>query len=397
MGNAMAPSPSLVQWYEYTGALGGTVWILLVNMFVFTTLLHYSERKKGKAPVTLWIGLGVLLIPAFFSMLRYFTWEEKGEVYKVVVVQPNIDPYNEKFAGMDVLKQLERITDLADSKASNETDFLVAPETAIPNGIWEEDFKVHPYINYLKKWMGKYPNAQLVIGASTYHTFGPGETPSITARKFNDGDAFYDSYNTALQIDCTGVNSVYHKSKLVLGVESMPFPETLSFLQEIVIDLGGTTGSLGKQDEAGVFQNPKSQGIVAPVICYESVYGEYVTEYAAKGANLIFVITNDGWWGDTPGYRQHVTFSSLRAIETRKAIARSANTGISCFVNQRGDIIQATPWWEKAVISADLAANPDDTFYVRYGDYIGRICGYASLLAAAGLFILILIKKIRKQ
>lgn len=116
------------------------------------------------------------------------------------------------------------------------------------------------------------------------------------------------------------------------------------------------------------------------MICYESVYGEFVNGFIKNGANAIFIITNDGWWGNTAGHRQHMLFSVIRSIETRRSIARSANTGISCFVNQRGDISQRTEYWEPAVISSDINLNDKITFYVRYGDYIARGCTIGAVL-----------------
>jgi apolipoprotein N-acyltransferase len=95
---------------------------------------------------------------------------------------------------------------------------------------------------------------------------------------------------------------------------------------------------------------------------------------------MIFVITNDGWWENTPGHRQHLLFSSVRAIETRRAIARSANTGISCFVNKRGDILQATNYWEPDVIRQTMYTGEGQTFYVRFGDYIARISAFGAVL-----------------
>src|SRR5574343_444659 len=71
---------------------------------------------------------------------------------------------------------------------------------------------------------------------------------------------------------------------------------------------------------------------LAPAVCYESVYGDFMAKYIRSGAEVICIITNDGWWGNTPGHRQHLAYAKLRAIETRKQIIRSANTGISCFV-----------------------------------------------------------------
>jgi apolipoprotein N-acyltransferase len=163
-------------------------------------------------------------------------------------------------------------------------------------------------------------------------------------------------------------------------VEIMPFHEALKFLDKYAIDLGGTVGTLGI-DSAQIPFNVKDHLKIAPVICYESAYGEFVSRYVKNGANLIFVITNDGWWGHSPGYRQHFLFSRLRAIETRRSVARSANTGTSAFINQRGDVSQATAYWVPAAIRHTLNANDFLTFYVRHGDYLAHIAVWGALLS----------------
>ncbi|MBK8948261.1 MAG: hypothetical protein IPM68_05205 [Flavobacteriales bacterium] len=98
-----------------------------------------------------------------------------------------------------------------------------------------------------------------------------------------------------------------------------------------------------------------------------------------NGADLIAIITNDGWWGDSYGYRQHLTYASLRAIECRRAIARSANTGVSCFVDQRGIIHQPTAWWQEAVIRSTVLLNGARSPFVA----LGEVVRWASLLAGA--------------
>ena len=123
-------------------------------------------------------------------------------------------------------------------------------------------------------------------------------------------------------------------------------------------------------------------------ICYESAFGGYVSEFANKGADLLFVITNDGWWGDTPGYKQHFEFSKLRAIENRRCVSRSANTGKSGFFNQKGDVIQSTEYWKEDVIKATLKANTEKTFYSKHGDYLYRI---ATWITFGLLLVMILI------
>ena len=168
--------------------------------------------------------------------------------------------------------------------------------------------------------------------------------------------------------------------QLVVGVEKMPYTEYLGFLRKLTIRLGGTFRSHGEQEfRENLYTRSDSTGI-SPVICYESIFGEYVTDYIREGSQFIFVITNDGWWGDTPGYRQHHSYSRLRAIETRRSVARSANTGISSFINQRGEILQRTRYWEQAALRGTINANDGLSFYTRHGDYIARIAYFFALL-----------------
>ena len=117
------------------------------------------------------------------------------------------------------------------------------------------------------------------------------------------------------------------------------------------------------------------------------IYGEWVAQQCRSGADLIAIITNDGWWKDTPGYKQHVSFASLRAIENRRSIVRSANTGTSCFVNQRGDILQATNWWVEDAIRGNVQLNKEQTFYTKYGNVLGRSFSFASILILLFAFV----------
>jgi apolipoprotein N-acyltransferase len=288
------------------------------------------------------------------------------------VVQPNIDPYNEKFSGMSSSEQLEKIISLAASVTDSTTDFVVAPETALPDGIWEEDLEYHRHISMLRRFSEDHNNASWVIGLATNKLYPDSLQRSATARRFRDTALYYDSYNTAMLLGAKGDAQLHHKSKLVPGVEKMPFPEIFKHLEGLAIDLGGTTGSLGTQDVPSVFASESGRKI-APVICYESIYGDFITQQVRNGSELIFIITNDGWWDNTPGHRQHVKYATLRAIEMRRSIARSANTGISCFINQRGDILQATEWWEPDAIKATVNASSSLTVYAMTGDITGTV------------------------
>lgn len=393
LGNAFSDNPTWIQWYEYTGTPGGSLWVLALNLMIF-------EWLRGN-PKMIYGIVGTILFPIIISFSMYYSYSEIENPVNIVIVQPNIDPYSEKFYGMNFEEQLNKMLALAKQKTDSSTDYLVFPETALTEEIWETELEQTSSVHILKEFVKSYPKLKIIIGASTWHLYQEGEKLSVTARKFKKQDGYYDAFNTAFQIDNSDSIQVYHKSKLVPGVERMPYPAVFGFLEDLSINLGGTAGSLGTQEERTVFRAlprpsplgrekekqkvpPDSENLggaaVAPVICYESIFGEYVGEYIRNGATLIFIITNDGWWGDTPGYKQHLIYGRLRAIETRRSIARSANTGISCFINERGDISQATEWWKTAVIKASINGNSEKTFYVKHGDIIGRVCFYVSVL-----------------
>jgi len=388
LGNTFANNPILVQWYEYTGVLGGSLWILLVNVMIWRLF-----EKQLTMKIQLIKLVGVILMPILVSLILYYynNGSQKIEV-NVLVVQPNIDPYNEKFNGTPNNIMFEKFKVFIKNKLDENIDYIVFPETALPismqEGYWNED----PVIDSITKFISVYPNTMILIGATTYRLYGENVVTS-TARYNELFGGYYDIFNTALQIDGKKNISIYHKSKLVPGVEILPYKKLFGFLDKLMVDLGGTRGSLGYDDDVTVFAHNHKNIKIAPVICYESVFGDYITKYVRKGANIITVITNDGWWGDTYGYKQHFAYARLRAIETRRYVIQAANTGISGIIDDRGNIIYRTNYWCKDIIKSKVASNNNITLYVRYGDYIGLFSTVISLIVLLYYFILVRLKK----
>ena len=126
---------------------------------------------------------------------------------------------------------------------------------------------------------------------------------------------------------------------------------------------------------------------------YESIFGELVSKSFTKGSELLFIITNDGWWRDSPGHKQHLSYSRLRAIENRKPIVRCANTGISCFIDIFGNINMKTSWWEEDCIRQEILTNKKITFYAKHGNYLGRTSVFLSILILLYSFVFNRIKK----
>lgn len=379
LGNCFAYNHHWVQWYEITGMSGGTLWALAINVLIFTTVKNNTSLKFLSKPVlkiALAIILPVLLSYAIYMARSPLSTSNKG--LETIVVQPNIDPYNNKFSD-NFSTQFQKMLQLTKGEITAETEYLVLPETFIVDDINEatidDDASVALFRDSL---ISRFPRLKIIVGASSVKFYRNEKDVTATARKHPEG-VYYDYFNTALQIDKHGVQ-VYHKSKLVPGAELMPFPALLKPLESLALDLGGTTGSLGLQKERTNFKGNDDSVGAAPVICYESVFSDYVTGYIKNGSNFIAIITNDGWWGDSPGKNQHLNYARLRAIENRRQIARSANTGISCFVDEFGNIHQATPWWQEAVIKQDIFPNYNLTFFSRFGDLVSYLSCLLTLL-----------------
>ncbi len=381
LGNGFASYNKWIQWYEFTGTFGGTLWILLVNIALYRFVQSRIANKRFifNSWKYLAIGLLLLFIPLTLSFVSYHNYKEQGKEVSIVVVQPNIDPYKEQYI-LDPAVVIKRNLDLAIPLIKENTDFVVSPESAIQEDIYERRLYWSPSLNTLKSFVRDYHDLGYIIGASTDRVFLDGEKISHTARKFRNEDKYYDSFNTAIYIDKFGIEQWSHKSRLTPGVEVMPLIKYFKFLENLALDLGGTIGSLGTDKERVVFYRKSDSLKFGAAICYESIFGDFYSEFVLNGADLMFIITNDGWWRNTAGYRQHNTFASLRAIETRRSIARSANTGISCFVNQRGDIFQETKYGEPDVIKQSLITNDKLTFYTRYGDFIARISAFIGVI-----------------
>lgn len=382
LGNGLAFMPKVIQWYDITGTFGGSIWILIVNILIAGIII-----RKNYSAISMITIVASLLIPVVFGFYKYNNTIPHGESVEVGIVQPNYEPHYEKFR-IDQKVQMVKFERLSHSIINQNTRFLIWPETSFEI-IETDQFNSDWRIQKMKELIAGNSQLCLISGVTTLKTFREGEklSDAVRTRKRIDQIQYFEIQNSAIQIN-SGDNEipVYVKSKLVPGVETFPYRRLLPFLKPIVDMLDGTLQGLGKQKERSVFQHHTNK--IAPVICYESIYGNYIGDYIRKGAQAIFIMTNDGWWDDTPGYKQHLAFGTLRAIEFRRPIARAANTGISCFVNARGDIITPTQYGKDAAISGNLLFSNTSTFYLATGDLLAYLCLYltASFLCM-GIFI----------
>ena len=380
LGNAFSEYPKLIQWYDTLGATGGSFWILLINVLIFYTVRTFEAGRKRKDLIrNSSIVLALIAIPMVISVIKYNNFDEKpsGQV-NVLMLQPDLDPYAEKYS-KDSLTIENDLLALAEKNSTGKIDYYLAPETALPGrgSISETAFEKSLLLNNLKDFLARHPGSVFTTGISSHHLyFDPSAMPK-EAYQINQG-VWVASYNTAIQVAPNQKVQVYHKGKLVPGVEIFPYMSVLKpLLGDAMLNLGGTVASLSTDKERVAFSNPYNKGKIAPIICYESIYGEFVTDYVKKGANFLGIVTNDSWWGVTEGHKQLLSYARLRAIETRREIARAANSGISAHINAKGEVEADTFYGDQTALFAKVNLYDTLTFYSRAGDILSRFSIFA--------------------
>ncbi len=382
LGNVFSEDIHWVQWYEYTGVFGGSLWVLIINIGVFEALKnHPPNLKSSKWVIKLSPWLIGIAIPIIISGIIFTTQSTKNANTEVLLLQPNIDPYDEKY-DKDNRYFYNLMVELFSEKITENTHYFFTPETYFASGLGVplKEFDKSLLYKDLDSLLQAFPKTQLITGIQSYNLYSTDTEPTPTANEMSKG-IWVDFYNSALKMQNGTPPEFYHKSKLVVGVENMPYKSFFKpIIGEFLLDLGGTVSSRVTQKERSVFQHETIDLKVGPIICYESIYGAFVTEYVRKGADFLAIITNDAWWGNTAGHRQLLSYARLRAIENRRSIVRSANTGISAIINEKGEVLKQLAYGERGVLRGSFAPASEITFYTQYGDYIARWSGFIMVL-----------------
>ncbi len=383
LGNGFASFHSWIQWYEFTGVLGGTFWILMCNVFAFQLFEKFIVAEKvNRSFLPL---LGMVVIPIVFSLYLYYSFQESDEKINVICVQPNEEPHYEQGRLSDE-KVLQKSSEYFEPLLDSTVNYLLFPESTFGtvfqnNETGNEAFRIFSMMTTME-----HPELNIIAGATGVHSWKDKKeySPTTRTRIIGTDTTYYHVFNGAYQMGEEKIQS-YKKSKLVIGPEFLPFSKALSCLDDFISSMGGSLNGFETDEKRKVFSS--SKGKAAPVICYEQNFGHFMRGYIHGGADFIAIITNDGWWGNTSGYVQHREFARLRAIEFRRSIARAANTGSSCFINPRGDLFQVTKYGETTAIKKTISLNKKITYYSRVGDMIGRLSLFLSILFILNILV----------
>lgn len=380
LGNAFAQQPALVQWFRFTGVAGGTAWVLLASLSADTVRLRWQQTASFRMKATeISILTTLIIVPIVISYSINPAKEQSSAKLRLLAVQPNLDPYQND--GSTQEGRVNKLVQMTDSAMTDSIGLVLWPESAVEGNLWENNLSHRadfaPVLALSQRW----PRADFIVGAFTFWRYAT-DSASVTARPLPGGGA-YDAHNSLVHLKDGEIIAIRHKSQLVLGVEKIPFPGLMQHLSAFVEWAGGSTGSLGS-DSALVAFNAADGKPVSSLICYESVFGAYS---ASQPAELITIHTNDGWWGNTLGHRQHFAYARLRAIECQRYVVRSAYTGISGFITPDGSVIDQLGYNSAGTVTADVELNDETTFYAKYGDFIGRWAAFLSCLLIAYLFV----------
>lgn len=385
LGNGFAGDIGAVQWFSYTGVAGGSLWVLMVNILLFSAWRGYSSLKGARGYIPHLILITVIVaVPVIFSYSVFLADKgSNGEKIKIAVLQPNLDPYTEKFRGMNRHERVDDLLKLLREFNVEKVDYIVAPETAI-DSVWLS--RDNPHLKPLYDYLDQHNIKTLITGGTTFEDV-PCSTDDHAVRISGERDTCYRVYNSSLQL-LSGEMNYYHKRMLVPGVENLPFHSFIPLPSFLMVDLGGVAGIYSKGELTEVFSIPSVTSGAGQLVCFESAYGRLAADAVREGAGFLSIITNDGWFRGKNGYIQHLRLSRLRAIETGRPVVRSANTGVSAIIDRQGVILSRSSWLERGVVEGEIIPATEVTFYVAMGDYIG-----STALFFTGLILLSLLVK----
>jgi len=364
LGNCFAAYPEFIQYAEYTGVWGISLWAMIINMIFYSILLNSSSRKR-----TFYLsGIIIALTVAPYIQGKTVIPSEMGEGdIRLALLQGNIGRET-KWAAGELNESFDAYFSMSDSLRNSSTELIVWPETAAPCYL-----RQHRGYGPLMKLKVRKCGIPILTGAPDYTEIAPKE---------------YIYYNAALYYQPQKEEpEIYRKMKLVPFSERIPFSGRLKSLRDI--QLGQADFSAG--DSLVLFDlDDKHFGVL---ICFELVFPDMVRSYLASGADFMITITNDMWFGVTSGPYQHLYAGALRAVENRVGIARCANTGISLFYDVYGRPYNMTKLNEQKTVIGKVALNKYKTYYTRHGDYLAR----ASSMIALTAIMLILFQTIHSK
>ncbi|NMW22748.1 MAG: apolipoprotein N-acyltransferase [Chlorobiaceae bacterium] len=393
-GNSQSNLNLMIQYADITGVWGVSFWLLWFNVLVVLALT--GSRKDAVRSVAFMVMM--IVAPLFYASVVFHQEglvAQENMLLRVTLVQPNIDPHEKWLSNnsADIMERYYRMTNRA--VRENRPDLVIWPETAIPFYILDSSYAND--LQYLRLLLRGW-NTALLTGFSdiVYYPSGnqkDSEHPGNNNRGMN---RFFETYNASMMLlPGNGTPQIYRKMRLVPFAERVPYVDYLPWLGHLTFSLAGING-WGKGRDTTIMKLHSSRNVqvkIANIICYESIFPGLVTEFVRKGAQVLTLVTNDGWYATSYGPYQHLAIGRIRCIENRRAMARCANTGLTVVIDKYGRIIAEIPWWQEQTLTTEVPLENSLTFYTTNPDLLPK----AALALSALLFLIAFFKSKHKS
>jgi apolipoprotein N-acyltransferase len=349
LGIAQVDNLALCRVAGWTGVYGISFEIVLVNIALAAAFL-VPRQKRGAMLAAAFAAAAVLQAGKLVDA------PPAPANRSALLVQENV-PVSFDWTRPEALQQiLTDLTALSENSAmapAAKVDLIVWPESPAP--FFDNDARFRTAVSD----MARQTRAWIVTGVIGTGPHAAGEDPPV--------------FNSAALINPEGDwTARYDKIHLVPFGEYLPFPSLFSFA-------GGLTREVGRF-EHGAPRTPLDAGgeRLGVFICYESIFPDEVRQFADQGAQMFVNISNDGWYGDSGAYAQHLNQTRMRAIENNRWLLSATDTGVTASIDPWGRVAARIPRKERAALVAPYGLNSVTTFYTRHGDWFAFACAIIS-------------------
>lgn len=372
LGNVFGEKPELVQWYKFTGVLGGSLWVLVSNIIVLNSIRRFKIDKKSVLP-----AICITLIPITISYILLNITDKKKIENKL-----NIAVVHTKFDNNDKISDISKVDSsitLLSKTILNKHTIILYPELFL-RGQWLNGFENSQIKFLFRRFLYKNPNVSIVIGGEFYIE----QENGINSTSNNLNSLIqYKKYNAALKIDSSELIDFKTKKIFIPIVEYVP---------DIFKQL-----SLKSDNYSLMSQNINSFKIINNKafipICYEAVNSVFMVNNW-KDENFILMIASESFFNDSKiGMKQYLNISRLRAIETGKYIFKASNSGYSAVINNKGQS-EKTFYLQKGkmkIIDLNGYSNNKKTFFIKSKGLFNKLI----LILMIILFTSLLLKKFK--
>lgn len=394
LGNSQSYDLARVQVAAFTGVLGLSFWILVVNVMALAVL----DLVARDGPLSLFRGAArvpaaalvlLVLAPGVAGTIILSGAPPPGAVdgrpVTVGMVQSNMNPWRkwEMSAGDQVRLYLDRTRALALLPEDARPDLVLWPETAVNSYLLTP-----PAATLLGQVQSALDSLGMPVVTGIPHAviYPDSTTAPRSARRSKLTGERYEVFNAAaLIIPRGGPVAWYGKMKMVPLAERVPYADMFSFLDVLRWNVGVGGWQIGP--ERVIFREPRTGASFCTMICYESTYPGFVADFVRRGAEFIAVITIDSWWGRMSGAWQHHQFAVFRAVENRRWVARCAVGGFSSFIDPWGRVLDKTELFTEALPVRTIGRRSDLTLFTLMGDWLGLACGLGAVVVVLALLL----------